>query len=53
MALTGGAARRLAAITPAGHSARIDLAITDEYPMAQAFVVISAVQAPAWLNPES
>src|SRR5713101_5985831 len=45
MALTGGAARRLAAITPAGHSARIDLAITDEWPMAQAFVVISAVQA--------
>ena len=45
MALTGGAARRLAAITPAGHSARIDLAITDEYPLAQAFVVISAVQA--------
>jgi holo-[acyl-carrier protein] synthase len=45
MALTGGAAHRLAAITPAGHSARIDLAITDEWPMAQAFVVISAVQA--------
>ena len=45
MALTGGAARRLVAITPAGHSARIDLAITDEYPLAQAFVVISAVQA--------
>ena len=47
MALTGGAARRLAAITPAGHSARIDLAITDEWPMAQAFVVISAVPAAA------
>jgi len=45
MALTDGAARRLLAITPAGHSARIDLAITDEYPLAQAFVVISAVQA--------
>jgi holo-[acyl-carrier protein] synthase len=44
--LTGGAAKRLAAITPAGHSARIDLAITDEYPMAQAFVVISAVEVP-------
>jgi holo-[acyl-carrier protein] synthase len=46
MVLTGGAARRLAVITPAGHAARIDLAITDEYPMAQAFVVISAVQVP-------
>jgi holo-[acyl-carrier protein] synthase len=44
MVLTGGAAKRLAVITPTGHSARIDLAITDEYPMAQAFVVISAVQ---------
>ena len=46
MVLTGGAAKRLAVITPAGHSPRIDLAITDEYPMAQAFVVISAVQGP-------
>jgi holo-[acyl-carrier protein] synthase len=44
MVLTGGAAERLALITPAGHTARIDLAITDEYPMAQAFVVISAVE---------
>ena len=42
MRLTNGAAARLAAITPAGHSVRIDLAITDEWPMAQAFVVISA-----------
>jgi holo-[acyl-carrier protein] synthase len=46
MVLTGGAAKRLAVITPAGHATRIDLAITDEYPMAQAFVVISAVQVP-------
>lgn len=46
MVLTGGAAQRLAVITPAGHAARIDLAITDEYPMAQAFVVISVVQVP-------
>jgi holo-[acyl-carrier protein] synthase len=44
MALTGAAARRLAAITPVGHATRIDLAITDEWPMAQAFVVISAVR---------
>jgi holo-[acyl-carrier protein] synthase len=43
MALTGGAKRRLEAITPPGHEARIDLTITDEGPMAQAFVIISAV----------
>jgi holo-[acyl-carrier protein] synthase len=45
MALTGGAAARLAEITPAGMAAQIDLTITDEYPMAQAFVIISAVPA--------
>ena len=43
MQLTGGALARLAAITPAGCEARIDLTITDEGPMAQALVVISAV----------
>jgi holo-[acyl-carrier protein] synthase len=43
MELTGGAKRRLLAITPAGHEARIDVTITDEGPMAHAFVVISAV----------
>jgi holo-[acyl-carrier protein] synthase len=43
MKLTGGALARLVAITPAGHEARIDLTITDEGPMAQALVVISAV----------
>jgi holo-[acyl-carrier protein] synthase len=47
MALTGGAKRRLDAITPAGHEARIDLTITDEGPMAHAFVVISAVAVAA------
>jgi len=41
--LTGGAKRRLAAITPKGYEARIDVTITDEGPMAHAFVVISAV----------
>src|SRR5262245_32007763 len=41
--LTGGALKRLQAITPPGCDIRIDLAITDEGPMAQAFVVISAV----------
>jgi len=45
--LTGGAKRRLAAITPAGHQARIDLTLTDEGPTAHAFVVISAVAVPA------
>ena len=43
MRLTGAALHRLQAIVPAGFNPRIDLAITDEYPMAQAFVVISAV----------
>ncbi len=42
--LTGGALRRLEAVTPAGHKAQIDLALTDEWPLAQAFVVISAMQ---------
>src|SRR4051794_14180940 len=42
MALTGGAADRLAAITPTGMTAQIDLTITDEYPLAQALVIISA-----------
>ena len=45
MKLTGGAEARLAALTPPGHEARIDLTITDEWPMAQAFVIISAVIA--------
>ena len=43
MRLTGGALARLQALTPAGHEARIDLSISDEGPMALAFVVISAV----------
>ena len=43
MALTGGALARLAEITPAGMSPQIDLTLTDEYPMAQAIVIISAV----------
>jgi len=43
MQLTGGALQRLQAMTPHGHEARIDLTISDEGPMAQALVVISAV----------
>ena len=42
MQLTGGAAARLAAITPEGTHAMIHLTITDEAPLAQAFVVIEA-----------
>ncbi len=41
--LTGGAKRRLQAMTPDGYEARIDLTITDEGPMAHAFVIISAI----------
>ena len=44
--LTGGAAERLAAITPAGHRAEIALPMTDEFPYAQAMVVITAVPLP-------
>jgi holo-[acyl-carrier protein] synthase len=47
MALTGGAQARLAAITPPGYETRIDVTITDEGPMAQAFVIISAEPRPA------
>jgi len=42
LALRGGAARRLAAITPEGMTARLHLSLSDEYPYAQAFVVIDA-----------
>ena len=42
LALTGGAAARLAAITPAGHDAVIHLTLTDDHPWAQAFVIIEA-----------
>jgi holo-[acyl-carrier protein] synthase len=42
MALTGSAAARLASMTPPGCVARIDLTITDDFPLAQAFVVMSA-----------
>jgi len=45
MLLTGGALARLQALTPDGLEARIDLTITDDWPIAQAFVIISAVAA--------
>jgi holo-[acyl-carrier protein] synthase len=41
--MTGGALARLREITPAGMSAQIELSLTDEYPMAQAIVIITAV----------
>ncbi|MGE3149374.1 MAG: holo-ACP synthase [Pseudorhodoplanes sp.] len=43
MQLTGGALLRLRDLTPAGYEARIDITLTDEWPNAQALVVISAV----------
>ena len=43
MRLTGGAARRLAELTPAGMRAQIDVSLTDEPPTVQAIVIISGV----------
>ena len=45
LVLTGGARLRLDALTPPGMAARIDLTLSDEFPIAQAVVVISAVPA--------
>jgi holo-[acyl-carrier protein] synthase len=44
LVLTGGALKRLEAMTPPGMRARIDLTLTDEHPIAQALVIISAEQ---------
>jgi holo-[acyl-carrier protein] synthase len=41
LALTGGAAARLKVMTPAGFRAHIHLSLTDDFPLAQAFVIIS------------
>ncbi len=41
--LKKGAARQLAGLTPPGYTVRIDLTLTDEYPLAEAVVIISAV----------
>jgi holo-[acyl-carrier protein] synthase len=43
MHLTGGALRRLEAITPAGMTAQLDVSLTDEPPLAHAVVIISAL----------
>jgi holo-[acyl-carrier protein] synthase len=42
--LTGGAAQALARLAPEGHDVRIDLSITDDFPTAQAIVIISAIR---------
>jgi holo-[acyl-carrier protein] synthase len=47
LALTGGALKRLKALTPAGHEVVIHLSLTDDHPYAQAFVVIEARPASA------
>ena len=43
--LTGGAAKRLADLVPPGYRAEVHLTITDDFPMAQALVIIEAVPA--------
>ena len=40
--LTGGAAKRLEKLTPAGHRASVHLTMTDDHPWAQAFVIVTA-----------
>ena len=45
MVLTGGAAEQLRRITPEGFEPRVDVSLTDDFPQAQAVVVISAVPA--------
>jgi len=45
LVLTGGALARLRAMTPPGMAARIDVTLTDEPPIAQALVIITAVRA--------
>ena len=44
LVLTGGAAAQLQRITPPGYEARIDLSLTDDYPLAQAIVIISGIR---------
>jgi holo-[acyl-carrier protein] synthase len=42
--LTGGAAAQLARLVPEGYEARIDLTLTDDYPLAEAVVIISGIK---------
>jgi holo-[acyl-carrier protein] synthase len=54
MVLTGGAAEQLRRITPEGLQARVDVTLSDEFPLAQAIVVISGVAAaPASTGPRA
>jgi len=43
MTLSNGALKRLQSLTPEGYEAKVDLSLTDEYPMAHAMVVLSAI----------
>lgn len=52
MRLTGGALRRLEGMTPPGMLARIDLSLTDEPPLAQAIVIITALPSVAVAAPD-
>lgn len=45
LALTGGAAKRLAELTPDGHEVHVHLTLTDDHPWAQAFVILEASPA--------
>ena len=47
MRLTGGALRRLETLTPEGMTARLDVSLTDEPPLAQAVVIITALPTEA------
>jgi holo-[acyl-carrier protein] synthase len=47
LALTGGAAHRLRSLVPPGHEAFVHVTLTDDYPLAQAFVVIEARPVPS------
>ncbi|QQN74548.1 holo-ACP synthase [Croceicoccus sp. YJ47] len=47
LALSGGAAARLADMVPPGHEAKVHLTMTDDHPWAQAFVIIEALPTPA------
>ncbi|HTJ06989.1 MAG TPA: hypothetical protein VL624_16710, partial [Caldimonas sp.] len=51
MLLTGGAAARLAALTPSGMRPEIHVTLTDEPPMAEAIVVIQMVPVEAPVSP--
>ena len=52
MALTTGAAARLAQITPPGMDVQIDITLTDDYPWAQAIVIISALPGDGPARPD-